>query len=199
MTGSESDEPTRRRVRIEEKGRRGKKLAPSVAADAEDDELPAPCECPRLDPADWDAVESDWSDITFVKTMTNAVLGVPMGFDSTRKALVKKAGALGATVPEDAMLLLGSGRFRRPMMLEVEHAPAGGKKGIMRPGGIVFTRLIEAPWGEMQGKVEQVKDEARARYHRDPAGLWVWYLTCRECSRPRNFETLVVAHYRTAP
>lgn len=158
---------------------------------------PAECACPRLDPEEWDAVESDWSDIAFVKTMTSAVLGVPVGFDSARGELRKKAERMGATIPADPMLLIGPGKFRRPILLEVEDAPERARD-IERPGGIVYTRLLPAPWGELPKAAEQVRKEAFERYGRDPDDLWVWYLTCRECSRERNFETLLVAHYRQA-
>jgi len=180
----------RRRVRID--GKAPVRDAPETPAALAD------CDCPRLDPADWHDVESDWSDIAFVRSSTKAVLGVPVGYDTSRRELREKAEKLGATVPKDAMLLLGSGRFRRPIMLEVENAPANAK-GIERPRGIAFTRLVEAPWGAMQQTVDNARDTARERYGRDPDDLWVWYLTCRQCSRERNFETLVVAHYRTTP
>ena len=204
-------EPTKRRrvpVPIDEGG------LPTYAKDVRDnanDEGDEPyrevdCECPRLDSSDWDEVESDWSDITFLTTHTNAVLGVPVGYDGTRKELRARATQLGFEVPDDAMLLVGAGRFRRPVMLEVEGAAdssrsANGKaaKGVERPGGIAFSRLIPAPWGQMQGLVDQTRDLARARYGRAPDGVWVWYITCRECSGARNFETLILAHYRVAP
>ncbi|OAI42970.1 hypothetical protein AYO38_11105 [bacterium SCGC AG-212-C10] len=153
------------------------------------------CDCPRLDAADWHEVESDWSDISFVKGSTTAVLGVPIGYGELRKELAERAAKLGATVPVDAMVLMGSGRFRRPVMLEVEDAGAG-VKGVERPGGFVFTRLIPAPWGEMRHVLDATVDAANDRYGRKPDDTWLWYLTCRICSQPRNFEVLVLAHYR---
>ncbi len=156
---------------------------------------PANCACPRLDPEEWDSVESDWSDIAFVKAMTSAVLGVPVGFDAARDELRKKAARVGATIPPDPMMLIGSGKFRRPILLEVEDVPDGARD-IERPGGVVYTRLLPAPWGELPKAAERVRKEALERYGREPDDLWVWYLTCRECSRERNFETLLVAHYR---
>ncbi|MBI5946507.1 MAG: hypothetical protein HY875_00020 [Chloroflexi bacterium] len=168
--------------------REAAEVAPDAPADG------AACDCPVLDPADWDGVESDWSDIAFLKTSTTAVLGVPMGFGSTRAELAGAAARLGATVPEDAMLLLGPGRFRRTLMLEVEGAPAGAK-GVERPGGIVYTRLLSAPWGKMQARLDETRDAAREKYGRPPDHLWIWYLTCRVCSADRDFETLFVAHY----
>lgn len=156
---------------------------------------PSDCDCPRLDHGDWDRVESDWSDIAFVKTATNAVLGVPVGFDVKRKELTAKAAKAGATVPADAMMLLGAGRFRRPMMLEIEDAPEKAK-GIQRPGGLVYTRLLSAPWGAMQKMVDETETEAAEKYGRKPDALWVWYLTCRQCSKEREFETLILAHYK---
>ena len=158
---------------------------------------PAECDCPRLEPDDWHEVESDWSDITFLKASTGAVLGVPTGYDSVRTALLERAAKLGASVPEDAMLLLGSGRFRRSVLLEVENLPEGAKD-VERPGGVAFSRLVQAPWGQMQGKVEETRERAREAYGREPDATWVWYLTCRVCSRERNFETLIIAHYRDA-
>jgi hypothetical protein len=157
--------------------------------------LAAECDCPRLDAADWHDVESDWSDITFVRTTTNAVLGVPVSYAASRADLLKLADKLGAAVPEDAMLLMGSGRFRRPIMLEIEDAPPGGK-GVYHPGGFIFSRLLEAPWGQMQRMVDEARDAATERFGRAPDDLWVWYLTCRICSKERNFETLVIAHFR---
>lgn len=152
------------------------------------------CDCPRLDKEDWDGVESDWSDVAFVRAKTNAVMGIPVGYDGTRKGLRNKAEAAGATVPEDAMLLNGSGKFRRPVMLEVEAASEG--RDIYRPGGIAFTRLFEAPWGDLPKVAERTRKEAAEKYGRWPDDTWVWYLTCRQCSRARNFETLIVAHFR---
>lgn len=182
--------PEPRRVKLDESGMpiRREDVAP---------ETPATCDCPMLDREDWDGVESDWSDITFVKTMTNAVLGVPVGYDAVRKDLEEKARALGATVPEDAMQLNGSGKFRRPVLLEVEGVP-GNARGVERPGGIAWTRLFEAPWGQLAKLARQTEEEALARYHRAPDNIWVWYLTCGVCSRERSFETLIVAHYRSA-
>ncbi|MBI2764998.1 MAG: hypothetical protein HYX53_03705 [Chloroflexi bacterium] len=153
------------------------------------------CDCPRLEAEDWDGVESDWSDITFLRTSSSAVLGVPIGYGTTRDALAEKAAAIGATVPADAMILLGSGRFRRPVLLEIENAPAHAKD-VYRPGGIAYTRLIPAPWGQMHRVVEETKQQAKEKYGRAPDDTWVWYLTCRTCSTAREFETLILAHFR---
>lgn len=161
-------------------------------------ETPVVCDCPRLDREDWDGVESDWSDIIFAKTTTSAVMGVPVGYDSSRDDLRKRAENAGATVPDDAMLLNGAGKFRRPIMLEVEGV-APGTKGFERPGGIAFTKIHEAKWGQLNRAAGFTKLEARSKYGRDPDNLWVWYLTCRVCSQERNFETLIVAHYRQKP
>lgn len=152
------------------------------------------CDCPQLDPADWDGVESDWSDITFLRASVKALAGVPVGFDAARDALLARAGALGLEVPEDAMLLIGEGKFSRPLLLEVE-GDAHAAKDVVRPGGVAFSRLVEAPWGELAKAARRLRDEARDRYGRPPAAIYAWYLTCPLCSRERNFETLLVAHY----
>lgn len=183
----------RRRVPVDRKSGRAKPVDFLAGAEAPRAEPEPDCSCPRLDPADWDDVDSDWSDITFLRATTSAVLGVPIGYGDTRNELREKAAKLGATVPEDAMLLMGSGRFRRPIMLEVE---GGEGKEFVRPGGFAYSRLVEAPWGQMGSKVDETKDAARERHGRDPDSLWIWYLTCRECSAARNFETLVLAHFR---
>ncbi|MBE7519363.1 MAG: hypothetical protein HS107_08965 [Thermoflexaceae bacterium] len=186
-----------RRVPVSgDKGRKAEHL-PISAGEGEQEPPAAPseCACPRLDPADWHDVESDWSDIAFVKGAVSALLGVPVGYAGARAALEKKARAAGATIPPDAMFLLGSGRFRRPMLVEVEGADRRAK-GIHSPGGVAYSRLVEAPWGEMRRVVEETREAAIARYGRRPDSLLLWYLTCRECSRERNFETLVIAHYR---
>jgi hypothetical protein len=182
----------RRRVRVDGRRRpeRVPDSLPTHAAEA------SSCDCPRLDVADWDRVESDWSDIAFVKTNAGAVLGVPVGFAGARSSLARKANELGAKVPDDPMLLLGEGKFRRPFMLEAEGAPPGAK-GIVRPGGVAFTRIVSAPWGKMHAVVDEVADEAKEKYGRPPDGIWVWYLTCKVCSVARDFETLVLAHYKT--
>jgi hypothetical protein len=67
---------------------------------------------------------------------------------------------------------------------------------VERPGGIVFTRILNAPWGEMARNLEETRAAALERYGRAPDSMWVWYLTCRACSAQRGFETLFVAHYR---
>ena len=184
----------RRRVRLDESG------MPVTREDAiEDDDKgeadDVDCACPRLDPEDWDQVENDWSDILFARASTNAVLGVPVGYDGTRNELKEIAAKACGTVPDDAMLLVGAGKFRRPILLEVEGASADAK-GIYRPGGFAYTRLLHAPWGQLPKLTRNTEMEARQKYGRPPDSTWVWYLTCRECSKPRNFETLIVAHYR---
>ncbi len=187
---TEEPEQPRRRVLIEGTGRRGEpRGGVARAADA-----PAVCVCPVLEASDWDGVESDWSDITFVRTSLAAVAGVPVGFDRARAELERHAEALGATIPPDAMLLIGEGRFRRTLLLEVDAAPATGDR-IYRPGGFAYTRLVEAPWGELGRATKAFRAEATERYGRQPRGLYAWYLTCRVCSRDRNFETLLVAAY----
>ena len=156
------------------------------------------CRCPHLDAAEWHEVENDWSDITFVASGTWALLGVPVGFAGAKSGLQGRAAKLGLTVPEDPMLLLGAGRFRRKIMLEVEGSQPG-QRGLERPGGIAFTRLVPAPWGDMQKVVGETKDAARKRYGKNPDELYVWYLTCRVCSQEREFETLILAHYKKQP
>lgn len=185
-----------RRILIDDKGMPVRKQ--DAAPEPEHEGQRAPCDCPVLEAGEWDGVESDWSDIAFVSSSTNAVLGVPVGFESSRDELRAKARKLGATVPDDAMLLLGPGKFRRPILLEVEDVPQGAK-GVERPGGYVFTRLLPAPLGELNKVVDATRADALARYGRAPDDVWVWYLTCRNCSWARGFETLVVAHYRTRP
>ena len=185
----------RKRIPLDEKGLpvRKEDVPEEVAADR-----PAPCECPRLDKEDWDGVESDWSDISFVKTTTAAVMGIPVGYDGVKSDLRKKAEAARATVPEDAMMLNGAGRFRRPVMLEVEGADPVAKD-VERPGGVAFTRMFDAPWGKLPKLAEATEKQAAEKYGRKPDAIWLWYLTCRHCSRERNFETLIVAHYRSTP
>ncbi|MCY3880790.1 MAG: hypothetical protein OXG61_01560 [Chloroflexi bacterium] len=177
----------RRRVPIEQAGR---SRAPSPAE-------PDPCDCPRLDRSEWHEVESDWSDIAFARIGMPALFGVPMGFWSHRRRLIARAEKAG-TVPEDAMLLMGPGRVRRPVWLEVEDADPS-RRDIVTPGGVVFTRLLSAPWGQMRKLMKETRDMARERYGRNPARVWVWYLTCRTCSSERDFETLFVAHYPKRP
>ncbi|HEX6030587.1 MAG TPA: hydrolase [Tepidiformaceae bacterium] len=176
----------RRRVRVDDEG--------EPVLETDEQQEPETCDCPRLDPEDWDRVESDWSDIAFLKGSTTAVVGVPTGFEKTRDELRRRAEQLGATVPEDAMVLLGGGQFRRAVLLEIE-GPASAKD-VVRPGGIAYTRLLEAPLGAIKRVVAETETEARERYGRAPDEMWLWYLTCRVCSRERNFETLVLAHYR---
>ena len=182
-----------RRVRLD---KHGDAVEPTVVET--NSALPDDCGCPRLDADEWHEVENDWSDITFISRGTPALLGVPVGFAGTRSGLKQAAAKLRLVVPEDAMLLLGAGKFRRKIMLEVEGAQPG-QKGVERPGGIAYTRLAPAPWGDMQRVVGETKDAARARYNRNPDELYVWYLTCRACSTVRQFETLFVAHYKKRP
>lgn len=151
------------------------------------------CSCVSLAAEDWDRVESDWSDIQFVRTTLPAVMGVPLRYEAVRAALAGEAAKLGATVPEGAMLLIGEGRFRRPVLLEIEGAPPNSK-GVERPGGVAFTRLVPAPWGEMKRVMSAFHAEVRVKYGRMPDATWVWYLTCGKCSAEREFETLFVAH-----
>lgn len=159
---------------------------------------PEPCKCPVLDPADWHEVESDWTDISFLKTALNAVAGVPVGFDAARAALEAAAAERGIALPSDEqpMLLIGEGRFRRPLLLEVEAGPGADGRDLYRPGGIAFSRIVEAPWGELGRAARQLESDAAERYGRKPDAMYAWYLTCRSCSRERNFETLLIAHYR---
>lgn len=172
----------------------GARTQPEVEEAAEVEEAPQGCGCPQLDPEDWHEVESDWSDIAFVRTSTTAVMGVPVGFAGIREELEKKAAKAGASVPADAMFLLGAGRFRRPVLLEIEEPAAG--KDVVHPGGFAYTRLVPAPWGDMQKVVDSTEAVATEKYGRKPDDLWVWYLTCRACSNERNFETLIVAHFK---
>lgn len=187
----------RKRVPVGDDGRPILDFGRDPEPDEREPTEPATCDCPDLDPADWDGVESDWSDITFVRGSTPAVLGVLTGLDSTRDELRRRAQAIGATIPDDAMILLGSGQFRRPVLLEVEDAP--DQRDVVRPGGIAFSRIKEAPFGTIKKAVEETEREAKERYGRRPSDTWLWYLTCRVCSKARNFETLVVAHYDNAP
>lgn len=152
------------------------------------------CACPRLDPVEWNEVESDWHDITFLRGTTNALIGVPIGYATTRNELLAKAAAIGATVPDDAMLLMGSGQFRRPVLLEVEGV-SPSTKGIWALGGVAYTRLLPAPWGKLKQLVKESESMATAKYGRKPDSVWIWYLTCRICSVEREFETLILAHY----
>lgn len=191
-----SEMTQRRRVRVDDHGKKPKQQPPPAAAN--EPAPPAGCTCPRLEQADWNDVESDWSDIAFLKTSTNALFGVPMGYDAARTGLEARAEKLGLTIPDDAIILLGAGQFRRPILLEVENVPPG-TKGVIHPGGIAYSQLVEAPWGEMRHKAGAFTEAATERYGRKPDDVWIWYLTCRECSHERNFETLLIAHYRQAP
>lgn len=179
-----------RRVLIDGNGKR--RASPDIPVADAPEEM---CNCPVLDRTDWDAVESDWSDITFLSTSVTAVAGVPVGFEAARAALFERAARLGLHVPQDPMLLIGEGAFRRKVLLEVEGE--ADDRAVVRPGGVAFTRLVEAPWGELKRAARRLREETEARYGRPPADVFAWYLTCRVCSRDRNFETLLVAHYPT--
>ncbi len=169
-----------RRIPLDERGMPVRKEDVSEQAH----EIASDCDCPRLDPDDWDGVENDWSDISFVRTSTSAVLGVPVGFDGSREALRKKAAKAGATVPEDAMLLIGSGKFRRPILLEVEDA-LGGKALTARRDRL--HRQLPAPWGSSEGCGTQPPGSA-AKYGRERTTSG-WYLTCRLCSKARELRS----------
>lgn len=179
----------RRRVRLDERGR---PLRPEAPAPQAEEPL---CGCARLEPGDWHEVESDWSDISFLRATLPALFGVPLRYDAIRRRLMERAEAAGLRVPEAPMLLLGNGRFRRPLLLEVE----GDAPGVWRPGGFAFSRLVPAPFGALRREAERTAAAARERYGRPPDHLWVWYLTCGRCSAARQFETLFIAHYREGP
>ncbi|MGD9933853.1 MAG: hydrolase [Dehalococcoidia bacterium] len=172
-----------------------------LRAEHRDDDPPAEtqssedCACPRLDAEDWHEVESDWSDIAFVEMALTSAAGVPIGYQGAFTKLSERARSIGATVPDEPMLLLGEGRFRRPVLLEVDGAPEKAK-GLVRPGGVAYTRLVPAPLGEIRQVVNETNRKAAERYGRQPDSTWLWYLTCRYCSADRDYETLVVAHYR---
>ena len=120
-----------------------------------------------------------------------------MNSSAVSRKLMSRAEQMGV-VPEDAMLLLGPGRVRRPVMLEVEDADTS-KRGVVKPGGVAFTRLASAPWGQIKRLMKETKEIARERYGPYPDTVWIWYLTCSICSSEREFETLFVAHYRKRP
>ena len=65
---------------------------------------PVECNCPRLDPADWDGIESDWSDIAFLKTSVCALMGVPIGYGTARHGLEARAKKAGATIPKGTVV-----------------------------------------------------------------------------------------------
>ena len=155
------------------------------------------CKCPILDPEEWNAIESDWNDIRFLRGAAFAIFGVPLRFGATRNALIKTAKKLSGKLPEDAMILIGSGRFRREILIELDnHKKIPDNKRIFEPGGFSFTRIYEAPWGQMRNLMTGFENQATTRYGRKPDQTWVWYLTCQICTTARNFETLFVAHYR---
>ncbi len=160
-------------------------------------EDPIDCDCPHLDHMDWDEAENDWSDIAFLRGTTNAVMGVPFGYQSLTAELRAKAAKRGFVVPEDAMVLLGEGKFRRPLLLEVDVAPSE-TKDIYRPGGIAFTHIAPGPPGKVKDVLDETKMLAKEKYGRDADAEWIWYLTCRICSAAREYETLVALHYRKA-
>lgn len=166
-----------------------------------DDSPPEPqsCNCPFLDAEDWHEVESDWSDIVFIEKKIPAVLGVPLKFGAVRDRLSMEAVAAGATIPEDAMMLLGEGKIRRRVMVEVEFDGDSAEDDFSRPGGIAYTRLVSAPWGKIKEGHQATVAAAVERYGRKPDAMWLWYLTCGICSGDRDFETLFVAHYSEAP
>jgi hypothetical protein len=195
----------RRRVRVDTPQQRKQRVVPPAIsrepAPADDEPVdeatpePAECRCPRLEAADWHEVESDWSDITFLRTHCRAALGVPVGFRAAEEQLRARAKELDATIPDDAMTLLGEGRFRREFLVEVEGVAAGARD-VFAPGGVAYTRLAGAPWGQINRERKATEEAARKRYGRSPDDLWVWYLTCRHCSGEREYETLFVAHFR---
>lgn len=189
--------PEMRRVPVNprRKSSRGD-LATTAEEAAEALKNPEGCECPHLDPEDWDGVESDWSDIAFLKSSTTAVMGVPFGYQSSRDELRAKAETLGFELPEDAMVLLGEGKFRRPIMLEVDAPRDATNKEIERPGGVAFTRIVPGKLGSLGKLVDETVGIALQKYRRKPDNTWLWYLTCRECSAARDFETLIICHYR---
>ena len=149
----------RRRVPVSQEKRRARQTPPPPA----DEPAEAGCSCPRLERDEWHEVESDWSDIAFLKTTVKAFGGLPVGYAASRAGLLARAEGLGCDVPEDAMLLFGEGRFARPLLLEVEDAPEGNRD-IVRPGGIAYTRVVAAPWGELKRAVRETRDEAAKRY-----------------------------------
>ena len=65
----------------------------------------------------------------------------------------------------------------------------------VRLGGVAFAGIFKAPWGQLGKVAEETEREAEAKYGRKPDAIWIWYLTCRYCSKARNFETLVAAHF----
>lgn len=189
-------DPKMRRVPVSQKAKSTNPV-PEFGARIEQtpEEEPIACNCPHLDHEEWDEAENDWSDIAFLKGTTNAVMGVPVNFQALTTELREKAAKRGYAVPEDAMILLGEGKFRRPLLLEVE-VDASETKDIYRPGGIAFTHIAPGPPGKVGDLMTESRRMAKERYGRGPDAEWIWYLTCRHCSAARDYETLIALHYR---
>ncbi len=173
---------------------------PAVSPDSDHERQSQPadptCDCVDLDPVDWHEVESDWTDITFLPMSVAAILGVPLGYQRMLRQVGEKSRKKGLTIPDGAMMLVGQGRFRRPVLVEVEGPEGGpGSPGLVRPGGFAYSRLVPAAYGDLKRRFEETEEEAVARYGRRPDSMWTWFITCRQCSAERDFETLFVAHY----
>ena len=107
--------PRRRRVSVDKKN---EPVQREVGANDAVDELD--CPCPALDPGDWHEVESDWSDITFIRLHIPALFGVPLGYGKLKTRAREAAEKIGAVIPLDGMVLMGAGRLIRTVLVEAE-------------------------------------------------------------------------------
>ncbi len=154
------------------------------------------------------AGHNKWSKVKHIKGAADAKRGKIFSKLSKEITLAAKAGggspdmnarlrtailsAKAQNMPNDTIdraVKKGTGEIEGAAIEEIVYEGYG-------PGGVAFTRLLEVPWGKMKEAVQNTTTEAKAKYGRKPDGLWVWYLTCRECSAARKFETLIVAHYK---
>lgn len=168
----------------------------ALEATEQEEEFPESCGCPVLDHADWHRVESDWSDISFLRLHAGAVFGVIANYQKLLDRVLAEAESVGLKPPDEPMVLLGPGKFRRPVLVEVEDTEETSVS-LVRPGGFAYTQIVSAPPGQITDILAEAANTAGDKYGREPSAMWTWYLTCRKCSADREFETLFVAHFDT--
>ena len=144
------------------------------------------CNCPRIDPAEWEGKEFDWENKTFYFLPLNYLmykpLGLPEKIRQLRKYIIDKNYSFSDFIP----ILCNWAPFKGRVMIQIKNPEKYDENIYTFDMGKVFTTVFQGPAKEFRQAVKDFCSQIELNHGIPPQAVLVWYGHCKVCAKEKN-------------
>ena len=151
-----------------------------------------PCGCPVIDRDEWEGRALDWTEKTFFFEKVRFLFNVAINLEQQGQRAAEQIDAAGYMLEEPMMTLIEEGRFSGGVYVAVVPPDRPDPHVVTLGSAPIHAMLYETKTPAIGPGVKAIRARL-AKQGKKVVRVFVWHVTCPECSKNEGFKSLMLA------